>query len=207
MKKAVLMAFDPIDCNLIFNGEKVVDVRKVAPNLEPPYTVYMYMVAAKERFPLWEYITAYTNNKGEIINGSQRVVGEFVCDRVDWFVAGGFFCDAVEELTVEALSCLSYEEMIDYFYKPEELNGNIVKTGRALHISTPKIYDTPKELSEFSRYGYQKIECAESGCGNEQCRHCEPAEVIAGLYKPPMCKRGNCIITRAPRSFCYVEEK
>lgn len=82
-------------------------------------------------------------------------------------------------------------------------------TGASLHITAPKRYDTPKELSEFSRYGYMKIEHAGSGyvfCDNTQCEYCEPAEVIAGLYKPPVCRKDGCEITRPPQSFMYVEE-
>ena len=43
-------------------------------------------------------------------------------------------------------------------------------------------------------------------CDNTQCGYCEPAEVIAGLYKPPVCRKGGCKITRPPQSFMYVEE-
>lgn len=189
--KAVLMAFSPKECEKIFSGEKTVDVRKIAPKLETPYKVYVYMTSTKERCRHWEYITAYQNSNGDIVNGSQKVVGEFVCDEI------------------KELACLSYQEMIEYFYKPEELDGKTVKAGTALHITKPKRYDTPKELSEFSRYGYKKIEHKGSGyvfCDNTQCRYCEPDEVMAGLYRPPVCRKGGCKITRPPQSWCYVEE-
>ena len=97
-------------------------------------------------------------------------------------------------------ACLSAEEMYEYS------NGKLLY---GWHITAPKLYDTPKELSEFSRYGYMKIEHAGNGyvfCDNTQCGYCEPAEVIAGLYKPPVCRKGGCKITRPPQSWQYVEE-
>lgn len=186
--KAVLMVFDPIDCNLIFNGEKTIDVRKVAPNLKPPYTVYMYMKAAKERFPLWEYITAYTNSKGEIVNGSQKVVGEFVCDRVKKYDIdlGGNYYRISDEDSVQA--CLDQTSLFKY--------GN----GRDLygwHISEPKLYDKPKELSEF-RPWCKKSRMTEDNL--EMCCKCNNAFFDEdGVFY-------DCGLTRPPRSWCYVEE-
>lgn len=57
---------------------------------------------------------------------------------------GSLRCDDIEKQ-----ACLSYKEMLDYFYKPNELDGKTVKFGYAWHISDLKIYDTPKELGEF----------------------------------------------------------
>ena len=178
--KAVLMVFDPIDCNLIFNGEKTIDVRKVAPNLEPPYTVYMYMVAAKERFPLWEYITAYTNNKGEIVNGSQKVVGEFVCDRVGKYDIdlGGNYYRISDEDSVQA--CLDQNSLFEYG-NGRDLHG--------LHISEPKPYDKPKELGTFIKTCPMK---------NPDCAKCEWYSEYSNI-----CTN---YVTRPPRSWCYVEE-
>lgn len=195
--KAVLVAFSPEECEKIFRGEKTVDVRKVAPKLKTPYTVYAYQT--KNRCG-----AKIINDCLNSVYGGGKVVGEFVCDENEWFAVGSLRCDEIEEL-----ACLSYKEMIEYFYKPEELDGKTVKAGTALHITKPKRYDKPKELSEFSRYGYKKIEHKGSGyvfCDNTQCRYCEPDEVIAGLYRPPVCRKGGCKITRPPQSFCYVEE-
>ena len=204
--KAVLMSFSHEECEKIFSGEKINKVMKTAPKLKPPFKVYVYETIGKRtscrRCVIWQsWLDCPMRSPFGCTEGTGAVVGEFVCDQVDWFIVGSFYCD-----TVEALSCMSYEEVIDYFYKPEELDGNTPKEGKTLHITEPKLYDIPKELNEFSKYGYKRIECVESGCGNEQCRYCDPAEVIAGLYKPPMCIKGNCIVTRPPRSWCYVEE-
>ena len=172
--KAVLMAIHRKWCEKIFRGEKTVEVRKIAPNLETPYKVYVYQ----------------TKNRGgaKIINdcpnsvyGGGKVVGEFVCNEKEYFTVGSLRCDEIEEL-----ACLSYQEMIEYFYKPEELDGKTVKAGTALHITEPKLYDKPKELEVF-----WSVRCTNK---KGDCQTCE--------VKPA------CInnITRPPQSWCYVEE-
>lgn len=178
--KAVLMVFDPIDCNLIFNGEKTIDVRKVAPNLKPPYTVYMYMKAARERFPLWEYITAYRNSKGEIVNGSQKVVGEFVCDRVGKYDIdlGGNYYRISDEDSIQA--CVDQTSLFKYG-SGRDLHG--------LHISKPKPYDTPKKLGTFIKICPMK---------NPDCGKCEWYSEYSNT-----CTN---YVTRPPRPWCYVEE-
>lgn len=185
--KAVLMAFSPEECEKIFRGEKTVDVRKVAPKLKTPYKVYVYMTATKERCRHWEYITAYQNSNGDIVNGSQKVVGEFVCDENECFAVGSLRCDEIEEL-----ACLSYQEMIEYFYKPEELDGETVKAGTALHIAAPKRYDTPKDIKKFRKpCPYGDLPC-------RGCPSCEEDE--SGSIQ--------CFntVNRPPQSWQYVEE-
>lgn len=175
--KAVLMVFDPIDCNLIFNGEKTIDVRKVAPNLRPPYTVYMYMKAARERFPLWEYITAYTNSKGEIVNGSQKVVGEFVCRAVDKYdidLGGNYYRISDKDCIQARLD----QSLLFKYGNGRDLHG--------LHITSAKPYDKPKELGEF-----WSVRCTNK---TGDCAKCEVK---------PACINN---ITRPPSSWCYVGE-
>lgn len=140
--KAILMSIKPKWCELIFGGEKTIEVRKVAPKLETPFKVYVYMTATKERCRLWEYITAYQNSKGDIVNGSQKVVGEFVCDRVDDYTYD--YCDGVDIDDDSLLeTCLEWDE-INIYANGKKLHG--------LHITKPKRYDTPKELSEFYKH-------------------------------------------------------
>lgn len=80
--KAVLMAFDPIDCNLIFDGEKIIDARKVVPNLETPYKVYMYESLGKQtscrKCAIWK--DCDLRSPFGCWEGAGAVVGEFVCD-------------------------------------------------------------------------------------------------------------------------------
>jgi predicted transcriptional regulator len=114
-----------------------------------------------------------------------KVIGEFICNKVEVFSVGSLRCDDIEKL-----ACLSYTEMINYFYKPEELDGNTAKFGYGWHISDLKIYDKPKELREFKRLNRTEE--------NAPCAHTK------WLY--PNCKDCKaCNLTRPPQSWCYVE--
>lgn len=150
--KAVLISIQPQWCELIASGRKTIEVRKTRPKIETPFKCYVYC-SKGETF-------LYKNpNNGELFldsNGgyrggdyedrflTQKVIGSFVCDRIEKFSVGSLHCDDIEKE-----SCLNYFEMINYFYKPEELDGKTVKWGYGWHISDLQIYDKPKELCEF----------------------------------------------------------
>ena len=74
-------------------------------------------------------------------------------------------------------SCLTFSELKDYV-------GN--KTGYAWWIENLKIYDKPKELSEFNR---PEIDLTSDETGSAVC---------------PMFSYKK--LTKAPQSWCYVEE-
>jgi predicted transcriptional regulator len=164
--KAVLISIQPKWCEKIASGEKTIEVRKTKPNLETPFKCYIYC-------------TIGNGVKGDYLvpSGIQcgKVIGEFVCDRIDDYK---YRLTTYEEtlwksryISKEELAktCLSIGEINDY------LNG---KNGYGLHISDLKIYDKPKELSEF--------------------KHDMILHTRFNGYKEP--------ITRPPQSWCYVEE-
>ena len=131
----------------------------------------------------------------EVLNsvyGGGKVVGEFVCDENECFAVGSLRCDEIEEL-----ACLSYQEMIEYFYKPEELDGKTVKAGTALHITKPKRYDTPKALWEFTPW-CEKSRNTDDNL--EMCCNCKNAfSDEDGVWL-------GCRVTRPPQSWMYAEE-
>lgn len=200
---AIIMVLTPKECSLLFNGSMSMLVRKSMPKkLSFPFKVYVYQKKHKGG-------KAIINEVLNSVYGGGKVIGEFVCDKVIKYGYDVISCAKFEvngayvkeAKRYNAGACLSEEEMYEYS------NGNPLY---GWHITAPKLYDTPKELSEFSRYGYMKIEHAGSGyvfCDNTQCGYCELAEVIAGLYKPPVCRKGGCKITRPPQSFMYVEDE
>ena len=197
--KSVLISIQPKWVEKIANRKKTIEVRKTAPKCEVPFKCYIYMTATKERFYLWEYVTAYENSKGKILDGSQKVIGEFVCDKV--FLLHPYTYDrgsadldrrkfiqtfegSSRENEILAATCLTQDEMFDYIGA-----GNY---GYGWHISDLKIYSKPKELSEF----YTKKtcnSCKKSGYESTACMYDEDCKV-------PM------PITRAPQSWQYVEE-
>lgn len=149
--KSVLISIKPEYCELIASGKKTIEVRKSRPKIETPFKCYIYMTATKERCRFWEYLTAYQNSNGDIVDGSQKVIGEFMCDRIEEFheyelsLSKKFY--EFEKARLDLFlkeSCLSYNEVCDYrknlpYYKP--LYG--------WHISDLKIYDKPLSLSEL----------------------------------------------------------
>lgn len=183
--KSVLISVKPKWCEKIVNGEKTIEVRKSAPK-EVPFKAYIYETYDKKYDDIgicW--------GKGKCFeHGCKKVIGEFICDKTERFNVGSLRSDDIEKL-----ACLSYNEMINYFYKPEELDGKTVKQGFAWHISDLKIYDKPKELSEFYRI-----------CKNP----CKPStEKILCLTTKSLKMNGydgKIPLTRPPQSWQYVEE-
>ena len=205
--KSVLISTQPKWCEIIANGEKTIEVRKTKPKLETPFKVYIYCtnprhyVDSKHCFsypkePLWK-----TENKGlvqqidrecgktEIING--KVIGEFVCDYLDDFSDFPYDYGAL-------LRHLKINSCVDYMDLEKYLEGK--KKGYGWHISNPILYDRPKELGEFN-FPPEKF------CEKELCGNCP-------LYETPSYEYGDVMhdcewkrpITRAPQSWCYVEE-
>ena len=183
--KSVLISIQPKYCELIVNGKKTIEVRKTAPK-EEPFKAYIYCTKAKSQWRFSNYEGAYENSAGEIVYAQRHIIGEFVCDKVYSIKnRGSRFSVADEEQSVTneiaRQSCLDYDDMVGYL-------GN--KDGYGLHITALKIYDKPKELSEFC------IPCKVS------CENCKNP-----LYFECLCEeKGKKIVTRPPQSWQYINE-
>lgn len=200
--KAVLLSTRPKWCEKIYheigtdkNGkpiyEKPIEVRKTKPSIPTPFKVFIYETYDKKYDGIgicW--------GKGKCFeHGCQKVIGEFICDKIEEFSVGSLRSDDIENL-----ACLSYSEMIDYFYKPEELDGKTAKHGYAWHISQLKIYDKPKEISKFFTIKYDTV---------DYCVGCPHHETPVTEYPccDCVCEAGNRkYLTRPPMSWCYVQE-
>lgn len=135
--KAVLISIQPKWCELIANGEKTVEVRKTRPKLDVPFKCYIYCTKSKKTYESFAV-------SGKPYECGGKVIGEFVCDRIDYVRNYGDMVDSYDCIA----SCLSANEIIEY---AKDKNGNFVYT-YGWHISNLVIYDKPKELSEFCRY-------------------------------------------------------
>lgn len=198
MAKAVLISIRPKWCEKIVDGEKTIEVRKTRPKLETPFKVYIYCTNQKNVI-LWNarsyiYLDDHNHNAFDRCwNGS--VVGEFVCDKITWLNHVGFSglpgirLVAMRDMcTIDGSfdfseSCLTTPQIEKY------LGG---KDGYAWHISNLKIYDAPKELTEFHTWKKCKS-CSKSGYESTACIYDENCMVPVA-------------ITKAPQSWCYVEE-
>ncbi len=151
--KAVLISIHPRWCELIASGEKTIEVRKTRPKIETPFKCYIYETKARSDMP------TFVDEDGHVIyTGRGQVIGEFVCDYIH-----PFFDDKD--------ACLSSEEVEKY------ANGKVVY---GWHISDLKIYDKPRELSEFKTSKLRKQDTGFYYVGEH--------------------------LTRPPQSWCYVEE-
>lgn len=175
--------------------EKEIEMRKTAPK-EVPFKVYIYCTKAKSQWRYSDYEGAYENSKGEVVYAQQHIIGEFICDKVDEynFRKVGFpelraptVCYLIDDNQLKAM-CLSYGEVMDYG-KGKTLYG--------WHISDLKIYDKPKELSEFYTIDESGSDCCvacvyhETPLDEMPCRTCTSERKY--LYRPP-------------QSWQYVEE-
>lgn len=177
--KAILMAIHPKWCEKIFNGEKTVEVRKVAPKLEPPFKVYAYET---KRAPG----TLWIDKDGHYgWRGRGMVIGEFVCDEKHdiQFTGASYMINNDISLTnsIATQSCLQFDDMFSYL-------GD--RGGVALHITKPKLYDKPKELAAFR---------------TPETRFHE-VKWVNGHINFGSGYKGGKVITRPPQSWMYVEE-
>lgn len=179
MSKAVLISIRPKWCEKIINGDKTIEVRKTRPKMDTPFKCYIYCTLPK--YPHEDFIA--TNYPRPQFYGGGKVIGEFTCERIYEIGKRGIpenfdYCylslnewgndDIETEIKAISASCVSKEELNAYGAKAPLLYG--------WHISDLRIYDEPRELSEFTglrdtRFG-------------------------AAPYD----------IKRAPQSWCYVEE-
>ena len=235
--KSVLISIHPKWCDLIANGKKTIEVRKTRPKIETPFKCYIYCTKPKmitryvfrpEDYP--EYMrpekTVFCKTPDASspfcseVNGNSKVIGEFVCDKIDDFYCASvpyrkennlgyeqFIDNGVYQVNgnhegvvferndryIDSMlknkdleeMCLSAQEIFDYIGLGKHLF--------AWHIADLKIYDKPRELSEFGNLC--RKDCLRLGKG----KSCEflstdgtPCNRIIPLKRPP-------------QSWCYVE--
>lgn len=189
--KSVLISIKPKYCELIANGEKTIEVRKTAPK-EVPFKADIYCSKEKKQ----DYII-WAGAFGDRGKWNGHVIGEFVCDKVYTLVnafGGIVFADEnlnqLETQLFRDMSCLTDEQTADYL-------GD--KDGYGWHISELKIYDKPKELSEFISPSKAK-KCVDY-CINGICSNLGYDELCGAIRRCEYKK-----ITRPPQSYMYVEE-
>ena len=163
MRKAVLISIQPKWCELIASGKKTVEVRKSRPKIDTPFKVYIYCTKAPKG---WVHI-------GKNLQLDTKVIGEFMCKEIEELKRNTVF----NAPALYSQSRLTRDEYFGYI-------GN--KTAYIWYISGIKIYDKPRELSEFSP----------SDCGKRRCFTCK-------CFDP---EKPSCTLKRPPQSWCYVEE-
>lgn len=200
----------------IASREKPIEARKSAPK-EVPFKAYIYETKESKKRYLDDRFNSFFNNKSHYTDMG-KIIGEFICDKVEKFYCasvpyqkknnlgyGQFVDNGVYKVNgwhegvvferndryIDTMlnnndlkeMCLSAQELFDYI--------GIGKYLYAWHISDLKIYDKPKELSEFTR------PCSYDGI----CFSCK--RFIANGMPYGFC---DSTITRPPQSYMRVEE-
>lgn len=138
--KSVLISIKPQWCELIANEKKTVEVRKTKPKLETPFKCYIYCTGKD-----YEAIFCIDKFMHKVFldgNGKQKIIGEFVCDKIDEYRYGVYEGEFDYHIpTVEGeKTCMEYTEAEEYG------NGNPLYFW---HISDLVIYDKPRKINEF----------------------------------------------------------
>ena len=204
--KAVLISIQPQWCEKIFNGEKTIEVRKTAPKIEMPFTVYVYQTKIKgKKGDSFMVVDALNENLG-----CGKVIGSFVCDSVEEY-EGEFWDDDTYERIQEPWEPSDFAEYGEYEYDTIGENGEFYGKGIELskqsclswnelrkyvgqglkdfygwHIIEPKLFDKPRDLGEFKHKIKVPWAWQENG------------KAIGYFYKWQP-------ITRAPQSWVYCE--
>lgn len=199
--KSVLLSIQPKWCEKIASSKKTIEVRKTKSSIPTPFKVYIYCTKAKSQWRYSNYEGAYENSKGKIVYAQQHVIGEFICDKVDEYkfhngliefnsmgLPSGIYGSYLIFEDEYKSMCLSYDEVKNYG-KGKTLYG--------WHISQLKIYDKPKEISEF----YTIDES-----GNDCCVACVYHETPIKEMPCRTCTGERRYLYRPPQSWCYVQE-
>jgi predicted transcriptional regulator len=169
MSKAVMLSIRPKWVEKIANGEKTIEVRKTRPKLDTPFKCYIYctLQGCNEFFRVDLGGDVAKWNRGKWADRKGKVIGEFTCERIALIAYDGGELSSTTNAAFSPATCLTQSEIIAYIGDKGRCYG--------WHMSNLRIYDTPRELSEFTglrdtRFG-------------------------AAPYD----------IKRAPQSWCYVE--
>ena len=227
--KAIMISIQPQWVEKILNGTKTIEIRKTMPKIELPCKVYIYCTKGKQKLievlrkgeikwfgkdenDKYEenvFITKphydYGDKKYEMLG---KVVGFFTLNKIDTIE----ICDPYVFRNNEQEdwwyfkenACLDCEEMMSYIGYGSDHDGwgSEYAKGYAWHIDNLKIYDTPKELNEFSHY-IPNNECPTKQCGTN-CEDCqnynEEHETCLALYD------AHRKIKRPPQSWFFCAE-
>ena len=131
--RAVLLSTRAKYCELIASGKKIIEVRKTRPKIKPPFKCYIYCT---KRFDKSPGLDGYFQGKY-----CGKVIGEFICDNITRFdVPYPAFRHEIDRTDIIKKSCMRYYDLHRYAYHDDLFAWN---------ISEIKIYNIPKEISDF----------------------------------------------------------
>ena len=172
--KAIMISIKPRHLAKILNGEKTLEIRTKLPNCDLPIDVYVYCSQGQPRL-----VKHYNDTRNYTYNG--KVVAKFTLNEIKTVYTIHFpfeYFYKATDLTKEQLeqkSCLSQVELDGYLRK---------RKGYAWQIDNLEIFNEPKELKQFHKFGY-----------NDYLVYTQDKEMTHLFYR----------IKKAPQSWCYIE--
>lgn len=198
--RAIMISIQPQWVEKILNGEKTIEIRKTMPKCELPIRVYIYCTKNEKQYfsnvKCCESLLMDSNSLG-------KVVAEFTLNEVKDYgyvyspalLMQGYYTKRGKELDYSKC-CLKLHEIEQYADDGKILPKPIF----AWYIDNLKIYDKPKELSEF----YGAKECPYKDWGDVDNIGCW--ESYCEMFSRGECRFGHLKLDRPPQSWCYVEE-
>lgn len=232
--KAVLRSVKPYWLYLILTGKKTIEVGKSCPQAKD-WNKVVEMYCSKD---MRSFNRIPEEDKEWMRKYLGRVACRFVCkwvaeldcelynDGSDEEVRRVWYDEDDGERYTEIIArtgnhpwlsrhaCMSWDEFKAYMGEGE-------KTFYGWHISDLKIYDKPKELSEFYKVGAKSLEELDE---DELCRYCAPTNygerrvhlvpnAGAAFCEGDYCEEAyrkyfeqNFVLTRPPQSWMYIQE-
>lgn len=159
--KAIMISIKPQHLVNILNGKKTIEIRK---NKSLTNAVYK-MIAEQGYADIYVYCSKDAKNllhkncaniywvEDKDFQSKNKKLGLETQPYLNGKVVCSFKCYKVEEISfddkeVQRKACLTEDELFDYLFVNEPYHEDM-KKGCAIHISDLKIFDAPKELSEF----------------------------------------------------------
>lgn len=190
--KSIMISIQPQWVSKILNKEKLVEIRKTKPKCELPCKVYIYCTKPKKwwAFSNWgatsDELVWKIKDKVKMCNGLE--VWDDDCEKLNGKVVAEFTLNKVDTLERDLNDWLPKNryDISNELLKDINLNQNELwnygqgKTLYAWHIDDLKIYDKPKELSEFSS--------------------------ISKRMKGKESRFSSHLLQRPPQSWCYVKK-
>lgn len=189
--------------------KKKAEIRKTKPNRELPVRVLIYCTKDKRlvcKFDKGEdcygdvlekplYVHSHCWINGHIVDG--KVVGEFICKEIKEV----YQCNSG---WVYENARVNKDKFFDYLGIPRDTHFGYDKKAYAWIIEDLKIYDEPKELSEFYIFDKDKrrpsVDCEykKRGFSHDWCLQTDNR-----FCNELLCDKKR--IKRPPQSWCYVE--
>lgn len=164
--RAIIQSYTPQECKRIINGRQTIKVCKTAPK-DTPFKVYIYCTkTSMTKYPsMYSYLHINSGQAvkkygkietwgkiGDVVVNAHRPDSKYISYGCGGNVIGEYVCEKMDEVVP------GYGYMIN----ADRKYANMIANGRTLHISNVKIYDKPKELSEFNLtlppHGWQYVE-------------------------------------------------